>query len=207
MRCSQALVRGFFGVAIAGLVLAPLPPSVAAVYSPQQALPSQAVQDFLANPGALLTQFPNGGPDMIKRIRDLAATDPATLNALLGLLAKANAEQAKAIGTALGDVAKMAVSSDPGYASQIQVGISVANSDSALVAFNEASGGDIQLTATTGGVGGGGGGGGGTTNPIGGGGGGGGAGGPNLTTSTTYTANNQTLSSSGGGTPNSVSPP
>lgn len=208
MRCYHALVRGFLGVVIAGFVLVPLSHTVAAVYSPQQALPAQTVKDFLADPSSLLTQFPKGGPDMIKRIRDLAASDPATLNALLGLLAKANSEQAKAIGTALGDVAKMAVSSEPGYATQIQVGMSVSNNDTALAAFNAVVGGDIQLTATTGGAGGGGGGGGGPTNPPGGGGGGGGNGGPNLTTSTTNTANSLTLSSSSSCcASNSVSPP
>ena len=207
MRCSQALVRRFLGVAIAGFVLAPLAPSVAALYSPQQALPTQTVQDFLANPSSLLTQYPNGGPDMIKRVRDLAASNPATLNALLGLLAKANPEQSTAIGTALGDVAKMAVSSDPGFATQIQVGVTIANNDTALGAFNSVIGGDTQLTATAGGTGGAGGGGGGPTGQFGGGGGGGGGGGPNLTTSTTNTSNTLTLSSPSGGSPGSVSPP
>lgn len=159
MRYHPALVRTLLRAAIASSVLGLLPPAMAAVYPPQQVLSAQTVQQFLANPGALLTQYPNGGPDMVKAVQDLAASDPATLNALVGLLSKANSDQATAIGTALGNVAKLAVNTDQNYAAQIQVAVVVANSDSALVAFNAVIGGDIQLTAVTGGVGGGGGGG------------------------------------------------
>lgn len=167
MRCHLRFIHTIMRTAIAASVLAFLPPAMAAVYPPQQVLPAQTIQQFLANPGALLTQYPNGGPDMIKAVQDLAASDPATLNALLGLLAKANQEQAKAIATALGKVAKLAAVSDPGYATQIQVGVALANNDSALAAFNAEIGGDIQLTAVTGGVGGGGGGGGGQVSSLG----------------------------------------
>lgn len=181
MQCHLRLTRTIIRAAIAVSVLAFLPPAMAAVYPPQQVLPAQAIQQFLADPGALLTQYPNGGPDMIKAVQDLAASDPSTLNALLGLLAKANSDQAKAIGTALGKVAKAAAGGDPGYATQIQVGVALANNDSALGAFNVEVGGDIQLTAVTGGAGGGGGGG--QVNPLGNSGGTGGGGNSfNLTT-------------------------
>jgi hypothetical protein len=180
MRCYPAFIRIILRAAIAGSVFAFLPPAMAAVYPSQQVLPSQTIQQFLANPAALLTQYPNGGPQMVKAVQDLAASDPATLNALIGLLAKANADQATAIGTALGNVAKLAVSTDQAYAAQIQVAVVVANNDSALVAFNAVIGGDVQLTAVTGGVGGGGGGG--PTTPFGGTGGTGGSNPLNLIT-------------------------
>lgn len=172
MRGHPGFVRITLRAATVGCALFLLPPAMAAVYPPGQVLPAQTIQQFLSDPSALLTKYPNGGPDMVKAVQDLAASDPSTLNALLGLLAKSNADQAKAIGTALGDVAKSAAGNDPAYATQIQVGVVVANNDSALGAFNSVIGGDIQLTSVTGGVGGGGGGGGGPTTTIGGGNGG-----------------------------------
>jgi hypothetical protein len=97
--------------------------AAAAVYSPQRALPAQAIQQFLTDPTALLAQFPDGGAELIARVRDLAASDPATLSALIGLLTSANPGQATAIGTALGQVAVMAVKTDQAYAVQIQEAI------------------------------------------------------------------------------------
>ena len=204
---THVLFASLLGAALLGSCLAAPLPASAAVYPPGQTLPAQTVQQFLADPAALLTQYPHGGPDMIKAVRDLAASDPGTLNALLGLISKANPEQATAIGTALGDVAKLAVTGDPNYAAQIQVGMSLANNDSALVAFNAVIGGDIQLTAVTGGAGGGGGGG--PTSTIGATGFGGGPNSPNLNTATANTADTFTLpggSAGGAGSPGSVSP-
>ena len=131
------------------------------MYSPGRALPAQIVRQFLANPVALLARFPNGGPKMIAEVRDLAASDPATLSALIGLLATANSDQATAIGTALGQVALMAMRIDPAYGTQIQTMIVAAQNNLALVAFSAVVGGDIKLSAAAGGPGGGGGGGGG----------------------------------------------
>jgi hypothetical protein len=153
----------FFRAALAGLVagsLAVFSPAIAAVYSPEHALPPQVIQQFLANPDVLLAQYPDGGAQLIAQVRDLAASDPATLKPLLALLKEANPDQASAIGTGLGQVAIMAVKIDQAYATQIQESVVAAQNDSALVAFSAAIGGSIQLTAATGGAGGGGGGGG-----------------------------------------------
>jgi hypothetical protein len=157
MDYSRVLLRAALGVAVAGFVVATVPPASAQVLSPQQALPSSTIQQFLNNPSGLLTQFPNGGPDMIKEVRDLAASDPKTLNALIALLANANPDQAGAIGTGLGQAAELAVPVDPAYADQIQTAVIVANSNFAVVAFSAVVGGDIKLAAATGGGGGGGG--------------------------------------------------
>ena len=97
--------------------------AAAAVYSPQQALSAQAIQQFVADPIALLAEYPDGGGQLIARVRDLAASDPATLNPLIGLLTNANQGQATAIGTGLGQVATMAVKTDQAYAVQIQEAI------------------------------------------------------------------------------------
>jgi hypothetical protein len=160
MRCSNAFFRIVLGGAVVACSLGSLSAAHAAVYSRQQALSSQVIQQFLADPAALLAQYPHGGAKMIAQIRDLAASDPAILKALLKLLSVANAEQATAIGTGLGQVAIMALRTDQTYATQIQEAIVAAQNNSALVAFSAAVGGSVQLSAATGGGGGGGGGGG-----------------------------------------------
>ena len=81
MRQFRVLSGALFGATIFGLVIAVVPLASAAVYSPRQALPADTVQQFLANPSALLSQFPNGGPQMITKVRDLAASDPADARA------------------------------------------------------------------------------------------------------------------------------
>lgn len=160
MRCSHAVFRLVLGGAIAACSLGSISPALAAVYSPTQALPPAVVQQFLADPAALLTRYPNGGAQLIAQVRDLAASDPATLKPLIALLKTANADQASAIGTGLGQVAMMAVKHDQAYATEIQEEVIAAQNNSTLVAFNAAIGGSIQLTAAGPGGGGGGGGGG-----------------------------------------------
>jgi hypothetical protein len=157
MLYSRAFVRTVLGaVVLGGFVLASVPPATAALYPPQQAMSPQAVQQFLSNPAALLTQYPNGGAQMITAVRDLAASDPQTLDALIGLLKTATPDQASAIGTALGQVALMAVGPDQAYAIQIQTVVASSGNTSALVAFSAVVGGDIKLAATgNGGAGGG----------------------------------------------------
>ena len=159
MRHFRAMHRVLLGAAISGFMLASVPLATAAVYSSRQALPSETVQQFLGNPAGLLSQFPDGGPQMITKVRDLAASDPATLSALVALLKSANPDQASAMGTALGQVALMAVNTDPAFANQIQTDIVQAGNTSALVAFGAVVGGDIKLSAATGTTGGAGGGG------------------------------------------------
>ena len=155
----RSICRAVFGATIFGLVLAVAPSASAAVYSTRQALPADTIQKFLADPAALLSQFPNGGPLMITRVRDLAASDPAAADALIGLLKTANSDQSSAIGTALGQVALMAVTTDQVFAVDLQTKIAQSGNTSALVAFGEVVGGDIKLTAATGTTGGAGGGG------------------------------------------------
>lgn len=100
--------------------------AAAGILSQKQALPAQTIQQFLADPKALLRQYPNGGPLMLTHVRDLAASDPATLNSIVELIQGANPDQASAIGTALGQVALMAVKTDQAYATLIQEAIAKA---------------------------------------------------------------------------------
>ncbi len=155
---SNGLVRLAQAAAIASFFLAPLSAVAAPVIPANLALSAQAIQQFLANPSALLTQYPDGGPQMIDEVYKLAGTDPATLQALLGLLKSANPKQASAIGTGLGKIAVEAVKTNQAYATLIQQAVVAAQSASALVAFDAAIGGNIQLTAAAGGGGTGGGG-------------------------------------------------
>lgn len=153
VRYFSGLARLARAAAIASFFLAPLSAAAAPVIPPNLALSAQAIQQFLANPSALLTQYPDGGPQMIDEVYKLAGTDPATLQALLALLKSANPKQASAIGTGLGKVAVDAVKTNQAYATQIQQAVVAAQSTSALVAFDAAIGGNIQLTAATGGGG------------------------------------------------------
>jgi len=123
VRFSHACFGALLGAALVVPQMVWLSPAAAAVYSPKQALSAPVIQEFLANPSALLTQYPIGGAQMIARVRDLAASDPSTLNPIVGLLATANANQSTAIGTGLGQVALMAVKTDQAYANQIQEAI------------------------------------------------------------------------------------
>src|ERR1700722_2839089 len=95
---------------------------------------------------------------MIVAVRDLVASDPQTLDALIALLKTANPDQASAIGTGLGQVALMAVNTDQAFALQIQTAVAASGNTSALVAYSAVVGGNLKLAATTsgGGIGGGG---------------------------------------------------
>ena len=95
----------------------------AALYPPPAQLPSSAIHEFLDNPSTLLTQYPEGGGGLVAVVRDLAASDPSTLNAIIGLLATANPNQTTAIGTGLGQTALLAVKTDQAYANAIQAAL------------------------------------------------------------------------------------
>jgi len=117
------MVNGVMGACIAVLAaVAPASLAQAACLAPQQQLPANEVAPFLSNPGALLEDpaYSSGGARMISRIRDLAASDPGTLNVLIDLIAIANPDQQTAIGTGLAQAALVCVKMDPPYATQIQ---------------------------------------------------------------------------------------
>lgn len=94
------------------------------------ALPATAIAQFVADPPALLAQYPDGGGGLIARIRDLAASDPSTLNPIIDLLATANPSQTNAIGTGLGQAALAVVKTDQSYAATIQAALVAATDKS-----------------------------------------------------------------------------
>jgi hypothetical protein len=121
-------------------------------------LPPSTISAFLANPGQLLSQFPSGGPGLVKQVRDLLGSDKTTLAAIIALAKTANEDQRKAIADALAQDAKAYASSgDPAFANQIQQSVASAGLPEFAKAYAEAAG--DTGTASTGGGGGGGGGG------------------------------------------------
>ena len=142
---------------ILGSLLASAPLALSAVYTPRQALPVETIQQFLANPEGLLSLYPDGGPLMVARVKDLVASDPTTVDSILALLKSANQEQASAIGTGLGQVALMTVAQDQAFATDLQTKVAQAGNTAAIVAFSAVVGGDIKLAAAGPGGGGGGG--------------------------------------------------
>ena len=136
----------------------------AACYGPAQVLPQQTVDQFLAGPAQFLSQYPDGGPQMISLVRDLAASNPAALPAIIALLATANANQATAIGTGLGQAAQVCVRTDQPYATQVQQALAASNNQGAILAMAAVLG-DRPIGTTGTGGGGGSAGAGGPTNP------------------------------------------
>lgn len=108
---------------LAGIALAGSGPGALRSAFAAPVLPPETIALFLANPPGLLTQYSDGGGGLISRIRDLAASDPSTLNAIIDLLAKANPSQTNAIGTGLGQAALVVVKTDQAYAATIQAAL------------------------------------------------------------------------------------
>jgi hypothetical protein len=136
----------------------------AACYGQQQQLPQQTIDQFLASPAQFLSQYPDGGAQMISLVRDLAASNPAALPAIIALLATANANQATAIGTGLGQAAQVCVRTDQPYAVQVQQALTATNNQDAILAMAAVIG-DRPIGGLGGGGGGGSAGAGGPTNP------------------------------------------
>jgi len=137
----------------------------AACYSPRQQLPPSVISTFLANPDQLLERFGSGGAIMTAEVRDLAGSDPATLAAIVGLVAKANSNQLKAIGAGLGQAARVCARTDQAFADQIQQAVAGSNNSELVLAYTSATG-NVQIGGLGGGGGPGGGGGSGTGGPI-----------------------------------------
>jgi hypothetical protein len=112
-----------------------------------------AVSSFLANPSQLLSQYPNGGPDLEKQISDLMSSDKNTLTTIIALAKTANEQQRQAMAKALAGVAKAyAQAGDPLSANQIQVAVVNSGLPEFSKAYADAAG--ITGTAATGGGGG-----------------------------------------------------
>jgi hypothetical protein len=136
-------------------------PVQAACYGPGQQLPAQVVSRSMNDPEQLLTQFPSGGRQMISLIRDLVASEPGALPLILDLSAKANSEQIQAIGTGLGQAARVCSRTAPAFANEIQQMTVATNVQPVTQGFAAVTGdlfpGSVGLVRDAGGGGGGGG--------------------------------------------------
>jgi hypothetical protein len=142
----------------------------AACYAPSQQLPSATLAQFAGSPADILKL---GNGELISRVRDLVASSPSALQAILGLLGNANPQQVNAIGTGLGQAALICVRGDQAFATEIQNAVAGIGNSTLTLAFAAVLG-DKPIGALGGGQGSGGGGGGGgspgagggQTNPI-----------------------------------------
>jgi hypothetical protein len=109
----------------------------AACYASDQQMSPQAVSDFLNNPTSLLSKPENaqGGGSLIDAVRDLVASNPSTLPAVIGVLKSANDGQQKAIGTGLGLAANLCTRPDPNFAADISEQLAQSESDPAKTSY------------------------------------------------------------------------
>ncbi len=112
----------------------------AACYTNSHALPAVAINSFTSNPIGVLGLNPTGGGRLIAQIRDLAASDPATLPLILSLVTNSNNDQKSAIGAGLAQAARLCVRADPAYAAQIQQAIAQTGDQALIVAYSAAAG-------------------------------------------------------------------
>ena len=150
-------------VAAAALAATISSAATAAVYPPARQLPATVISEFKATPGTLLTQFP-AGAQLISRVRDLGASDPTTVPALIALLKDpaTTKDQIRAITAGLAQLARMAAVSDQAFATEIATAIAGTNNPDVIAAYQAATG-DVAIAAAGGGAGGGGSGAGGPT--------------------------------------------
>jgi hypothetical protein len=111
-----------------------------ACYDGNQALTPAAISAFTSNPGDVLGKSPEGGGALVAEIRDLAASDSATLPVIMDLLKNANDDQKRAIGSGLAQAARVCVPKDPGYANQIQQAIADTKDPVLVLAYASTAG-------------------------------------------------------------------
>jgi hypothetical protein len=189
------------GAFLAGFVLATAGMSTANAQQSQ----NLTVSAFLANPGLLLQQNPNGGTKLANAVQQLALLDPTTFKALIGLLANANDLQKGAIGEGLAQAAKVEVLTNQTIAADWQQQIAAVTDPAFKTAATNAFG-DVRLGAVGGGAGGLGAAGAGLGGPGGGPGGGGGGGPQDIRSAPTSTPLFTTSASTSGGPGNPGSP-
>ena len=141
--------RFIVGAILAAFVVATVAMSAA---NAEQA-PTPTASEFLANPGQLLQQYPNGGSLLANAVQQLALADPSTFKALLGLVANANDAQKGAIGQGLAQAAKIEVLTNQALAADWQQQIAAINDPTFKTAALNAFG-DVQLGAVGGAAGG-----------------------------------------------------
>ena len=163
-RCSHRRLIGCFAmVALAFFAFAGV--AQAACYSTNARLSAATINNFTSDPTGWLAKYPSGGAVMISAVRDLVASDPTALSAILSLVNGANADQLNALGTGLGQAALICLGTDQSFATEIQQAVAATTNSTFDLAF-AAVFGDKPIGGLGGGAGGGGGGGGGPTSPL-----------------------------------------
>jgi hypothetical protein len=146
MHLVDRTIRFIAGALVGVFVLAAVGTSAALAQQSQ----TPTVSAFLANPGQLLQQNPNGGALLIAAVQQLALADPSTFKVLLGLLANANDLQKGAIGEGLTKAAKVEVLTNQPLAEDWQRQIAAITDPTFKTAATNALG-DVQLGAIGGG--------------------------------------------------------
>jgi hypothetical protein len=141
--------RFIAGAILAAFVVAAV--GMSAANAQQSQTPTASA--FLANPGQLLQQNPNGGSLLANAVQQLALSDPSTFKALLGLLANANDAQKGAIGQGLAQAAKIEVLTNQTLAADWQQQLEAINDPTFKTAALNAFG-DVRLGAVVGAAGG-----------------------------------------------------
>jgi len=162
MSLTRFTIRAAVAIAVASSVSSA---ASAAVYPPSRQLQGQIISDFKGAPATLLQQYPDGGPQLISRVRDLGASDPTTVPGLIELLKNpaTTKDQLRAIVAGLAQVARMAAQTDQAFANEIQAAVAGTNNPDVIAAYQAATG-DVAIAAAGGPGGGGTGSGGPTTN-------------------------------------------
>jgi hypothetical protein len=137
MLIRRVSVAAIFALTITGFAGAA---SAAGCYDANQSLTPAAISAFTSNPGDVLGKSPDGGGALIAQVRDLAASDSATLPAIMGLLKSANDDQKRSIGAGLAQAARICVPKDPAYANQIQVAIADSKDPVLVLAYAAGAG-------------------------------------------------------------------
>jgi hypothetical protein len=148
----MSVIDGMFRVIARAMLAVSVLSAVGLVTANAQQSQTQTptVREFLANPGQLLQQYPNGGSQLDNLVQQLALADPSTVEVLLGLLVNANELQKGAIGSGLAQAAKIEVLTDQALAEVWQNQIAAIDDP----AFKKAAidgFGDVQLGAVGGG--------------------------------------------------------
>ncbi|MDE2066201.1 MAG: hypothetical protein KGI99_02850 [Bradyrhizobium sp.] len=116
---------------------------------------AQGTGQVAPTPAQILSQYHDGGPQMVKQVSDLVSSDKTTIPAILEFAKTADEDQRKAIAEGLAQVAKANAQNDPGFANQIQQAVAASGIPELAKAYAEAAG--DTGTASIGGGGGGGG--------------------------------------------------
>jgi len=124
----------------------------AACYPPEGQAPRGWVQDFLNNPQKVLGDNPTGADDLARAIRNLVASDDATLPMVIKLLGSANPQQLAAIGSGLALASRVClgtgVEADQLFAGTIQSQLAASGIGIAITAFVTEGGQDSPTAAT-----------------------------------------------------------